>query len=93
MHNYKTAKRTNTSDGMLDIEIDDDDFSDDYDFADSDDEAAETRRIARQQARKPVVKYLDLLQKVSNRLEDEITIELDDLAQVRRMSNTMKSYS
>jgi DNA replication licensing factor MCM7 len=69
----------------VDMDIDEDDFSDEYDFADSDDEAMEERRAARQAARKPKMKYLDLLQKVADRVEDEITIDLDDLAEVGLM--------
>lgn len=70
-----------TASTLLGLDIDEDDISDDYDFAESDDEAQEGRRAARQQ-HEPQAKYMDLLQKVSNRLEDEITIELDDLAEV-----------
>lgn len=76
---------------MLDLQLDDDDdeddFSDEYDFVDEEDEAQMQRRAARklerQLAKQPTrVKYMQLLQKVANRIEDEITIELDDLAEV-----------
>lgn len=79
---FKTSKARSTEDTLLNLHIDDDDFSDEYDMMDSDDEAQEARRAARQQAQQPKLKYMELLQKVSNRQEDEITIDLDDLAEV-----------
>jgi DNA replication licensing factor MCM7 len=79
---FKTQKKIGITDALVDMNIDEDDFSDEYDFVDSDDEGQQARRTARQQAHKPKAKYMDLLQNVSNRIEDEITIELDDLAQV-----------
>jgi DNA replication licensing factor MCM7 len=66
----------------MNMNIDDDDFSDEYDFVDSDEEAGERRRAARQQAREPKVKYMDILQNIANRQEDEITIDLDELSEV-----------
>lgn len=82
LRHFKTSRRSTTSHSIHDMNIDDDDFSDEYDFVDSDDEAAETRRTARQQARRPKIKYLELLQDVADRTQDEITIDLDDLALV-----------
>lgn len=61
------------------MNIDDDNFSDEYDFAESDEEAQELRRAARKEQRMPHNKYMDILQSVANRERDEITIELDDL--------------
>lgn len=66
-------------DGM---EIDEDDFDSDYDFAESDEESANTRRAARKAMARPKTKYMDVLQKIANREQDEITIELDDLTEV-----------
>jgi len=66
------------------MNIDEDDFSDDYDFMDDDDEEGQnSRRRTRSQAKTPKTKYMDLLQKVADRYEDEITIDLDDVAKVR----------
>lgn len=84
LEQFKTQKKTGLVDSLVDMNIDEDDFSDEYDFVDSDDEAQEARRIARQEAQRPKAKYMDLLQKVSNRIEDEITIDLEDLAEVCR---------
>lgn len=62
------------------MNIDEDDFSDEYDFMDEDDEAQNTRRQSRKQASAPQLKYMDVLRKVSDRYADEVTIDLDDLA-------------
>jgi DNA replication licensing factor MCM7 len=65
------------------MNIDEDDFSDEYDFMDDDDdEGQNARRESRAQAKIPKQKYVELLQKVADRVEDEITIDLDDLAKV-----------
>jgi DNA replication licensing factor MCM7 len=64
------------------MEIDEDDFSDEYDFAESDEEAMNARRAARKDASRPRNKYLDILQEIANRERDEITVELDDIAEV-----------
>lgn len=65
------------------MNIDEDDLSDEYDFMDEDDdEGQNSRRQARSKAKMPKLKYLDLLQKVADRHEEEITIDLDDLAKV-----------
>ncbi|KAH8767159.1 MCM2/3/5 family-domain-containing protein [Hyaloscypha sp. PMI_1271] len=47
---------------------------------DEDDEEGNARREARSQAKVPKLKYKELLQKVADRYEEEITIDLDDLA-------------
>ena len=67
------------------MNIDEDDFSDEYDMMDDDDDdgpGRNLRRRARKETNAPKLKYLELLQKVADREEDEITIELDDLAKV-----------
>lgn len=65
------------------MNIDEDDLSDEYDFMDDDDdEGQDARRRTRSQGKMPKLKYLDLLQKISDRMEEEITIDLDDLAKV-----------
>lgn len=62
------------------MDINEDDFSDE-DMMDDDDDQ-NSRRQTRAQAKVPKLKYLELLQKVADRDENEITIELDDLAKV-----------
>jgi DNA replication licensing factor MCM7 len=81
LRHFKT--QTKTVDTINGMELDDqDEFSDEYDFADSDEEARQARRQQRQQAREPKLKYVDILRNVANRTEDEITIDLDDLDEV-----------
>lgn len=71
---------------MGDITIDEDELSDAYDAMDEDAESVGRRRQERQRQKEPQHKYMDLLQKLANRLIDEIIIDLDDLATVSRSS-------
>ncbi|KAB8302065.1 hypothetical protein EYC80_005516 [Monilinia laxa] len=76
---FKTSPTANITHALGGMNIDEDDFSDEYDMMD-DDGDQNSRRQTRAQAKVPKLKYLELLQKVADRYEDEITIELDDLA-------------
>ena len=49
---------------------------------DEDEQAGDRRRQERQQKRTPQYKYKNLLQKLANRTIHEITVDLDDLAEV-----------
>ncbi|TVY81812.1 DNA replication licensing factor mcm7 [Lachnellula suecica] len=81
LQTFKTSPAANITHALGDMNIDEDDLSDDYDFMDDDDEEGQnTRRQARTQAKMPKLKYQDLLQKIADRYEEEITIDLDDLA-------------
>jgi DNA replication licensing factor MCM7 len=83
LQTFKTSPQSALANALGDMNIDEDDFSDEYDFMDDDDEEGQnSRRQARSQAKQPKLKYADLLQKVADRYEDEITIDLDDLAKV-----------
>lgn len=83
LSSFKTQPKSELAHALGDMNIDEDDFSDDYDFMDDeDDEEQQTRRQARKQAQTPKFKYKDLLQRIADRYEDEITIDLDDLAKV-----------
>lgn len=64
------------------INIDEDDLSDEYDFMDEDDEGHEQRRREKAASRQPKHKYSDLIQKLADRSIDEVLIELDDLVTV-----------
>jgi len=65
------------------MNIDEDDFSDDYDFMDDEEEDdSSARRQARSKAKLPTLKYVELLQRIADRVEDEITVDLDDIAKV-----------
>lgn len=90
LQTFKASPQSALANALGDMNIDEDDFSDEYDFMDDDDEEGQTaRRRARAQAKQPKLKYADLLQKVADRFEDEITIDLDDLAKVRRIRITI----
>jgi DNA replication licensing factor MCM7 len=83
LESFKSATHE-LENAALNMRIDDGDTSDEYDFADSDEEAAERRHADKQQPQKFANKYMDLLQKVANRKANEITIDLDDLAQYEK---------
>ena len=51
---------------------------------DEDDDAHERRRRERATSKQPKHKYVDLMQKLSDRSIDEVLIELDDLVAVRQ---------
>jgi DNA replication licensing factor MCM7 len=84
LQNFKSSPTSALTSALDGMNIDEDDFSDEYDFMDDDDEEGQSaRRKTKTQAKEPSHKYKDLLQKVADRYEDEITIDLDDLAKVR----------
>jgi DNA replication licensing factor MCM7 len=83
LENFKTTPEASITHALGGMNIDEDDLSDDYDFMDEDDdEGQNARRQTKAQAQVPKLKYLELLQKVSDRYEEEITIDLDDLEEV-----------
>ncbi|TVY22524.1 DNA replication licensing factor [Lachnellula hyalina] len=87
LQTFKTSPAASITHALGDMNIDEDDLSDEYDFMDEDDDEGQTsRRQARSQAKMPKLKYLDLLQKVADRYEEEITIDLDDLAKCDQLS-------
>jgi DNA replication licensing factor MCM7 len=57
-----------------------DDLSDEYDFMDDEDPQARAREKAAQ--RGPIHKYVEVMQLVADRKQDEIVVDLDDLASV-----------
>lgn len=69
------------SNALQELNIDDDNTSDEYDFMDDVTAAKEKQRPIRQ-TKKPRRKYMDQLQDVVDRKRDEILIELDDLDNV-----------
>ncbi len=64
---------------MGNVTIDEDDLSDEYDFMDEDDETGERRRRDKEQQRAPHHKYKEIMQKLADRTQEEIVIDLDDL--------------
>lgn len=84
LQTFKSAPTSALANALNGMRLDENNWSDDeYDFMDDEDEDGENaRRSARVQSKQPKLKYMELLQLVANRYEDEITIELDDLAKV-----------
>ena len=78
-----SASEASATDALLDLNIDEDALSDEYDFMDDVAQPngnASTRR--REKDRDPKKKYMEILQKVVDRQIDQVTIELDDLDSV-----------
>ncbi|RDL40033.1 DNA helicase [Venustampulla echinocandica] len=81
LQTFKTTPTSAITHALGGMNIDQDDLSDEYDFMDDDDvQGQNARRQTSSQSKMPKLKYLDLLQKVADRYEDEITIDLDDVA-------------
>lgn len=81
LKDFKTTPAQTLATQLGDITIGDDDLSDD-EFMDGDEQEAERRRQEREQRRQPRYIYQETLQKLANRTQDTIVIDLDDLASV-----------
>lgn len=79
LRNFKSSS-TEAEDALDDLHLDGDGTSDEYDFMDDaeDNGAARTRRNQKSKA-----KYMNMLQDVADRTISQVTIELDDLKEVR----------
>ncbi len=82
LSDFKTSGEQTITTAIGDIQIDEDDLSDEYDFMDEDDEAQARRQRDKERRRKPQHKYKEILQQLADRKIDEIVIDLDDLASV-----------
>ncbi|PBP22620.1 MCM-domain-containing protein [Diplocarpon rosae] len=83
---FKTSPKSELAGALHEMNIDEDDFSDDYDLMDDDDEERQnTRRQSRAHSKAPKLKYMEVLQKIADRYDEEITIDLDDLAKYDQM--------
>ncbi|KAM3514434.1 hypothetical protein MY11210_001878 [Beauveria gryllotalpidicola] len=80
LKDFKTTPEHTITTAMGKITIDEDDLSDEYDFMDDDDESGERRRRDREHRRAPHHKYQEIIQKLADRTQEEIVIDLDDLA-------------
>ncbi|KAF3061799.1 DNA replication licensing factor mcm7 [Daldinia childiae] len=81
LEKFKTSPEQTLTHAIGNINIDEDDLSDEYDFMDEDDEAHERRRQEKATAKLPKHKYADLMQKLADRTIDKVLIELDDISQ------------
>ncbi|KAI1436785.1 DNA replication licensing factor mcm7 [Xylaria sp. CBS 124048] len=79
LERFKTSPEQTITHAIGQINIDDDDLSDEYDLMDEDDEAHEQRRRQKAAARQPKHKYAEMMQKLADRSIDEVLIDLDDL--------------
>lgn len=82
LSDFKTSPEQTITTALGDINIDDDDLSDDYDFMDEDDNAQQ-QRAREKRSRTPQHKYKDMLQELADRKLHEVVIDLDDLHSVR----------
>ena len=83
--NYKSTQTDldlAATDAFQDLNIDGDGTSDEYDFMD-DVAGGKEARHPNGQHQEPRRKYMDMLQRVADRTISEVTIELDDLDNVR----------
>ena len=80
LQNYKST--TTDLDALEDLNLDGDGTSDEYDFMDDVAGDKETRQRT-SRTRQPKRKYMEMLQNVVDRKIKEVTIELDDLDNVR----------
>ncbi|KAI1486294.1 DNA replication licensing factor mcm7 [Biscogniauxia mediterranea] len=80
LQNFKTSPEQTLTHAIGQINIDEDDLSDEYDFMDEDDNARERRRREKASNKLPKHKYADIMQKLADRSIDEVLIEMDDIA-------------
>jgi hypothetical protein len=73
---YKTST-VEASDALQGLNINDDELDEDYDFMDESGDEARSRRPD------PKMKYMRMMQNVSDRSTSQVIIDLDDLAAVR----------
>ena len=81
LKSFKSSS-TDAADALEDLNLDEDGLSDEYDFMDDAGGANPAQRTRRRE-KHPKLKYMQLLQDISDREKDNILIELDDLEAVR----------
>lgn len=75
---FETSTEDLTAEAMRELHLDGDGTSDEYDFMDDAQDGAQ-QTTSRRTKREPVKKYMKLLQKIADREENHILVELDDL--------------
>ncbi|KAH8884429.1 MCM2/3/5 family protein [Thozetella sp. PMI_491] len=81
LDDFKMSPQEKLTYDLGNVTIDDDDLSDEYDFMDEDDTAAQRRAQEKARKKSPRYKYKDMLQEVADRKVNEVVIDLDDIAQ------------
>ncbi|KXX78706.1 DNA replication licensing factor mcm7 [Madurella mycetomatis] len=79
LSDFKTSPEQTITHALGNINIDEDDLSDEYDFMDEDDNAQQQRQRDKARNRAPQHKYKDMLQELADRKISEVVIDLDDL--------------
>jgi DNA replication licensing factor MCM7 len=87
LSDFKASPQETITHALGNINIDEDDLSDEYDFMDEDDNAQQQRRRQRTEKQPPRHKYRDMLQQLADRKVGEIVIDLDDLASYEKDLN------
>ncbi|KAL2200062.1 MCM2/3/5 family-domain-containing protein [Corynascus similis CBS 632.67] len=87
LSDFKTSPQETITYALGNINIDEDDLSDEYDFMDEDDNAQQERRRQRAQKQPPRHKYRDMLQQLADRKISEVVIDLDDLSSYEKDLN------
>lgn len=81
LQGFKTSPEQTLTHAIGQINIDEEDLSDDdYDFLDDNDGSRNRQRNNNNASKEPMYKYADMLQKLADRALDEVLIELDDVA-------------
>ncbi|KAI1118969.1 DNA replication licensing factor mcm7 [Nemania sp. NC0429] len=87
LEKFKASPEQTLTHAIGQINIDEDDLSDEYDFMDQDDEAHEQRRRQKTASKQPKHKYAEMMQKLADRSIDEVLVELDDLVTYENDTN------
>lgn len=83
LQDFKASPAESITHALGNIDIGEDDLSDEYDFMDEDDEEEEERRRQQKaEKKKPYHKYKNMMRELADRKIEEVLIDLDDVAQV-----------
>ncbi|KOS38417.1 hypothetical protein ACN38_g10762 [Penicillium nordicum] len=77
---FQSSSETAATEALEDLNIDDGQTSDEYDFMDDADETNGANTRGARRHREPKLKYMQILQDIANRDTSNILIELDDLS-------------
>lgn len=79
---FQSSSEAAATEALEDLNIDDGQTSDEYDFMDDADETNGANARGARRHREPKLKYMQILQDIANRDTSNILIELDDLSVV-----------
>lgn len=84
LQDFKASPADSLTHALGGMDIAEDELDDEYDFMDDDNDDEELQRQERADRKKPYHKYKDLMQQLADRKIDEVLVDLDDVAQVRK---------